>query len=220
MTGSTLATARRRAALLTAAASLSLFGLAAASPAATDSAVQIVYRAYQPSALTVLAGQTVTWRNSGLGPHTVTADSGQFDSGTLQTGATFSYTFTAPGTYAYSCTIHPTMHGKVLVLAALPPGFPPGTPLDAVLVHLSKKHTAQGSATLVHVQAARPGARALLQLQSPGGSSWSTRLRVRLSAGGVATFSLATSVHRRVRVIVQGASGEAPLISRPVRTPA
>jgi plastocyanin len=206
--------------LLIAAAALSSLALATASPAATDSAVQIVYRAYQPSALTVLAGQTVTWRNSGLGPHTVTADSGQFDSGTLQTGAAFSYTFSAPGTFAYSCTIHPTMHGRVVVLAALPPGFPPGAPLDAVLVHLSKKHGAQAATTLVRVQAARPGASALLQVQSPSGSSWSTRLRARLSAGGVTPFRLGANVHRRVRVIVHGGAGEAPLISRPVRPPA
>lgn len=203
-----------------AAGALSLLVSAGASPAATDAGVQIVYRAYQPAQLTVVAGQTVTWRNSGLGPHTVTSDAGQFDSGALQAGGTFSYTFSAPGTYAYSCTIHPTMHGRVVVLAALPPGFPPGTPLDAVLVHLSKKHTAHGNATLVRVQAARPGAMALLQLQSPAGSSFATKLRAQLGAGGVTTFRLAANVHRRLRVIVRGPAGEAPLVSKPVRPPA
>jgi plastocyanin len=216
---SRLRTPRRRVTLLIAAVVSSLLVLASASPAATDTGVQIVYRAYQPAQLTVVAGQTVTWRNSGLGPHTVTSDAGQFDSGTLQTGATFSYTFSAPGTYAYSCTIHPTMHGKIVVLAALPPGFPPGASLDAVLVHLSKKHTAHGSATLVRVQAARPGAKVLLQLQSPGGSSFATKLRAQLSAGGVTTFTLAASVQRRLRVVVQGPAGEAPLISKTVRPP-
>jgi plastocyanin len=215
-----LGTQRRRAALLVVAALLMLLALAAASPASTQSGVQIVYRAYQPAQLTVLAGQTVTWRNSGLGPHTVTADAGQFDSGTLQAGTTFSYTFSTPGTFAYSCTIHPTMHGRVVVLAALPPGFPPGSSLDAVIVHLSEKHTAHGAATLVRVQAARPDAKALLQLQSPGGKSFATKLHTQLSAGGVATFSLAASVHRRLRVVVQGSAGEAPLISKPVRPPA
>ncbi len=196
-----------------------LLVLATVSPAATDSGVQIVYRAYQPALLTVVAGQTVTWRNSGLGPHTVTSDAGQFDSGALQAGGTFSYTFAAPGTYAYSCTIHPTMHGKVVVLAALPPGFPPGAPLDAVLVHLSSKHTAHGATTLVRVQAARPGAKVLLQLQSPRGS-FATKLRAQLGAGGVTTFTLAASVHRRLRVVVQGPAGEAPLVSKPLRPPA
>jgi plastocyanin len=208
-----------RLVLATAAASLALLALAAVTPAAGGSTVLIVYRAYQPSQLTVLVGQTVTWRNSGLGPHTVTADAGQFDSGTLQAGTTFSYTFSAPGSYAYSCTVHPTMHGSVTVLAALPPGFPATSSPDAVLVHISKKHAARSSTTLVRVQAARPGAKALLQLRSQSGSSWTTKLRGQLSATGVTTFRLSASVHRRLRVVVQGA-GEAPLVSRPLRPPA
>ncbi|HEY2571107.1 MAG TPA: cupredoxin family copper-binding protein [Solirubrobacteraceae bacterium] len=209
----------RRPAIALAATAAALLGLASGSTAATDAGVQIVYRAYQPAELTVLVGQPVTWRNSGLGPHTVTADAGQFDSSTLQAGATFSYTFSAPGTYAYSCTIHPTMHGKVVVLAALPPGFPPGRPLDAVIVQLSKKRRGHASTTLVRVQAARPGARALLQLQSPKGSSWKTSQRAQLSSAGRATFSLAGSAHHRLRIVVQGPAGEAPLTSKAVFPP-
>ena len=199
---------------------LALLCLAGVGAAATETGVQIVYRAYQPAELTVLAGQTVTWRNSGLGPHTVTADAGQFDSGVLQGGASFSYTFSTPGSYAYSCTIHPTMHGRVTVLAALPPGFPPGASLNAVVLHVSQKHTAHGGLTLVHAQAARPAAKALLQVQSPSGGSWSTRLRSQLSAAGATTFRLPAGVHRRVRVVIQSPAGEASLISKPVRPPA
>jgi plastocyanin len=199
---------------------LSLLCLASAGAAATETGVQIVYRAYQPAALTVLAGQTVTWHNSSLTPHTVTADAGQFDSGALQGGASFSYTFSTPGTFAYSCTIHPTMHGSVTVLAALPPGFPPGAPLNAVVLRVSQKHTAHGGLTLVRAQAARPAAKALLQVQSPHGGSWSTKLRAQLSAAGATTFKLPAGVHRRVRVVVQGSAGGASLISKPVRPPA
>jgi plastocyanin len=206
--------AARRIALATLAGATALLALAVGSTAATDTNVTIVYRAYQPSEVTVLAGQTVLWRNSGLGPHTVTAATGQFNSGTLQGGATFSYTFSTPGVYAYECLVHPTMHGKVDVLAA-----PPGASLDAVLVRLAKKHGAHASTTLVRVRAARPGAEALLQLQSPSGSSWSTKLRARLSTTGATTFSLSAGVNRRLRVVVQPA-GQAPLISRAVRPPA
>jgi plastocyanin len=206
----------RRIALAGVLTAVALLGVAAGSTAATDVNVSIVYRAYQPSQLTVLAGQTVTWRNSGLGPHTVTSDAGQFDSGTLQAGGAFSYAFSTPGKYLYSCLVHPTMHGAVVVLGALPPGFPAGEPLDAVLVHLSKTHGGQAGATLVHVQAARPGASALLQLQSPKGSSWSTTRRTQLGSTGKATFSLSAGVHRRLRVVVEG-PGEAPLTSKPLR---
>ena len=212
-------TAVRRIAPATLAGAIALLVLAVASTAATDTSVTIVYRAYQPSEVTVLAGQTVLWRNSGLGPHTVTATDGQFNSGTLQGGATFAYTFSTPGVYAYECLVHPTMHGRVDVLAAAPPGFPPGASLDAVLLHFAKKRAQHGSKTLVRVLAARPGAEALLQLQAPGGSSWSTKLRARLSAAGATTFRLSAGVHRRLRVVVQPA-GQAPLVSQAVRPPA
>jgi plastocyanin len=202
------------------AALLALLCLASAGTAATETGVQIVFRAYQPAELTVLAGQTVTWHNSSLGPHTVTSDAGQFDSGTLQGGGTFSYTFATSGVYTYSCMIHPTMHGEVVVLAALPPGFPSGAPLNAVVLRVSKKHTAHGGLTLVRAQAARPGAKALLQVQSPSGGSWSTKLRAKLSGAGATTFKLAASVRRRVRVVVQGPAGGASLVSKPVRPPA
>jgi plastocyanin len=185
------------------AGTLALPALTAANTAATDTNVSIVYRAYQPSDLTIVAGESVIWTNSGLGPHTVTSDAGQFDSGRLETGAAFSYTFTSPGTYLYSCTVHPTMHGRVVVLAELP---------QAVQVHLSKQRGAHGDLTLVHVDAPRPGAKALLQLRV--GSHWSTVRRTRLGSSGEATLRLNASVHRRLRVVVQGPGVQAPLISR------
>lgn len=190
------------------ASALALLGIAATSTAATDASVSIAFRAYQPSALTVSAGQTVTWRNSGLGPHTVTADSGQFDSEKLESGETFSYTFALPGTYLYSCTIHPTMHGKVVVL-------PAGSPLPgAQKVQLSLSD--HGGTTVAHVHAPRPGAAVLLQL-SPSGSSWHTARRAHLSPGGSASFTLAASVHEKLRVVVKGPAGKPPLISKALR---
>ena len=75
--------------------------------------------AYAPSTLTfsLAAKQTVKWKNNdGVSPeHTVTADLGAFNSGPLGDTNTFSFTFTAPGTYDYHCTIHPTMVGPIIV---------------------------------------------------------------------------------------------------------
>lgn len=61
------------------------------------------------------AGATVVWINQDPVPHTVTADDGSFDSGTLATVASTSHTFNKPGTYAYHCTFHPSMHGTIVV---------------------------------------------------------------------------------------------------------
>lgn len=87
-----------------------------AAPAAVGSdAVSIVGFAFEPATITVKTGETVTWTNQASADHTVVADDGSFQSGDLATGATFTHTFDAPGTYAYRCGIHPSMHGTVVV---------------------------------------------------------------------------------------------------------
>ena len=74
---------------------------------------------YSPSTITVVIGvnNTVTWMNNDAVPHTVTSDTGVFDSGAISQGGTFSYTFTTPGTYNYHCSYHPWMHGTVIVVS-------------------------------------------------------------------------------------------------------
>jgi len=76
--------------------------------------VSIVDFAFKPDAVTVKAGTTVTWTNHGR-THTVTADAGSFDSGHISSGGTFSMTFKKAGTYAYHCSIHPSMVAQVVV---------------------------------------------------------------------------------------------------------
>jgi plastocyanin len=39
----------------------------------------------------------------------------QFDSGIMQAGQTFRYTFNNPGTFEYYCTVHPSMVGEIVV---------------------------------------------------------------------------------------------------------
>jgi plastocyanin len=86
--------------------------------ASGGAAVTIVDFAFQPGLISVPAGTTVTWTNSGAAPHTVTSGMGVFDSGTISSGASFSTSFSAPGTYMYHCSIHPNMTGTVQVSAS------------------------------------------------------------------------------------------------------
>jgi plastocyanin len=74
--------------------------------------------AFVPSRIEVEAGTTVTWKNNDPLAHTVTAADKSFDSGLVNPGASWSYTFTKPGTYDFSCTPHPFMKGTVVVKAA------------------------------------------------------------------------------------------------------
>lgn len=70
---------------------------------------------FAPAALTVKAGSTVTWTNHDQEPHTIASDSGLFRSGALDTNDSFSYRFEQPGTYHYTCSIHPRMVGTIIV---------------------------------------------------------------------------------------------------------
>jgi plastocyanin len=70
---------------------------------------------FNPSTITVSAGQSVTWTNKDNISHTVTSDSPMFDSGSLSNGGTFSFNFPNAGTYNYHCSFHPGMTAKVVV---------------------------------------------------------------------------------------------------------
>ncbi|HZD23626.1 MAG TPA: copper-containing nitrite reductase [Acidimicrobiia bacterium] len=71
---------------------------------------------YSVNVLRVPVGTTVTWTNTDPGMfHTVTAVDGSFDSGFLEEGGTFSYTFETAGEFEYFCTPHPWMRAKVIV---------------------------------------------------------------------------------------------------------
>ena len=77
--------------------------------------------AFSPEELTVPVGTTVTWTNEGAVAHTATAgtpdapNAGLFDSGDLSTGDTFSHTFEEPRSFAYFCTIPPSMTATITV---------------------------------------------------------------------------------------------------------
>jgi plastocyanin len=71
--------------------------------------------AFSPSSITVSAGTTVTWTNKDAIAHTVTSLTNLFNSGNLNSGGTFSYTFATAGSYSYYCSIHPTMTATVTV---------------------------------------------------------------------------------------------------------
>ena len=88
----------------------------ASAPVAGEQ-VSIDNFAFAPATLTVKAGGTVTWTNHDEEPHTVAANDGTFHSPGMGTGATFSHTFPAAGTFDYVCSIHPMMHGTVVVTA-------------------------------------------------------------------------------------------------------
>ena len=87
----------------------------APKPAAAGATVAIEAFAFTPPTLTATVGRSVRWENHDPAEHTVTAEDGSFDSGTMARGATFERTFDSPGEYRYICALHPGMTGRVVV---------------------------------------------------------------------------------------------------------
>jgi len=134
---------------------------AAATP---DYQVDIMgYKFGDGKQLVVEVGQTVQWTNHDSAPHTVTTTKAPvaFDSGTLQQGDSWSYTFTKVGTYEYYCAVHPDMVSSVKVVAAsggggttptptptaTPSGTPTGTPTATPTVTPTSTPTGMPTAT-------------------------------------------------------------------------
>ena len=86
----------------------------ASTAVATDN-VAITNFKFSPATVTVTAGSTVVWTNNDSIQHDVTFDGGGIVSGDMNHNDTFSHTFPTAGTYHYICSIHPFMHGTVIV---------------------------------------------------------------------------------------------------------
>jgi plastocyanin len=101
---------------------LTLAGCGRSSTAATPpdqppvtgiTTIQLHDRRFQPAAVQLPAGTTVTWQfTDGHRKHNVTGDGW---SSPLQSTRTYTHTFNRPGAYAYRCTLHPGMEGRVVV---------------------------------------------------------------------------------------------------------
>ncbi|WP_327717490.1 cupredoxin family copper-binding protein [Streptomyces sp. NBC_00490] len=105
-----------------------------AAAAAPDRQVDIMNNKFgDGKQLVVEVGQTVRWTNHDSVPHTVTTTKGpkKFDSGTLERGDSWSYTFTAAGTYEYYCAVHPDMVASVKVVEPSDGGGTTPTPTAA-----------------------------------------------------------------------------------------
>ena len=95
-------------------------------PVAGVTEVAVRDNEFEPEAIAVPLGTTVTWRWEGDDPHNVVCDG--FES-PVQDDGTFVHTFADAGTYDYRCTLHPGMSGEVVVAGEA--GSDPGATGDA-----------------------------------------------------------------------------------------
>ena len=93
---------------------VALMILVSAVSAATHD-VSIAGFAFVPDNIDITVGDTVRWTNNDSVPHTSTSDTAEWDSGTLNNGESFEFTFNTADSYPYHCGFHPSMTGTVNV---------------------------------------------------------------------------------------------------------
>lgn len=69
---------------------------------------------FSPGTITIRVGSSVKWVNMSDTIHTATS-AGNWDSGYIAIGGSYTHKFTRAGTYSYACAIHPYMTGTVIV---------------------------------------------------------------------------------------------------------
>ncbi|HEX4797804.1 MAG TPA: cupredoxin family copper-binding protein [Burkholderiales bacterium] len=96
-----------------------VLGLALALPAAgmaagAAHAARIEGMKFEPERLEVTVGDTITWTNRDVVPHTVTGAGRSLESGTIAPGGKWTYRVRAKGEIAYVCRFHPMMKGVLV----------------------------------------------------------------------------------------------------------
>lgn len=86
-----------------------------AAPARHSYAVVIEGMKFVPERLEVAAGDTISWTNRDVVPHTVSAAAAGIESGTIAPGATWKTSVGRRGELPYLCRFHPTMKAAVVV---------------------------------------------------------------------------------------------------------
>jgi len=90
--------------------------IALPSTLAATSDVSITSTGFHPSAVTIPAGDALTWTNNDTLRHQVVANDGSFSSPVLASKQSYSHTFKTGGSFAYHDGLHPALRGSVTVI--------------------------------------------------------------------------------------------------------
>ena len=165
-----------------------------AAASADEASVDMFSTAFNPAQLTVVAGDTVTWRNGDIVVHDVKGAA--FTSGIIGRFESFSQRFDTPGTQAYVCTLHLGMAAQLEVLAAQLTA-PTGAAYAGETIEL-KGRTASGAAVTLERDA--------------GGGAWQPAGTVTAASNGTFKASVEAAAGYRART----AGGESPAVAATV----
>jgi plastocyanin len=139
---------------------LSMVPIVGAAPRAAETkTVSIKGFAFNPKAITINVGDTVTWTNDDTATHSATASDKSFDSGSLAAGTgKFSFTFDKAGTFSYACKFHDIMQGTIEVTdAAMAAPAAPATQSATGSVDAADQAIQDGTVTVAKATISVPG---------------------------------------------------------------
>ena len=149
---------------------------------AAEFQVDIVGFVYSPSSLIIAPGDTITWTNQDVAPHTATADDESWDTGILQQGESASLVFGgSERVESYFCAVHPSMKASFEVGPLGVGGDAPGLPTVGSRIS-SIAPNPFNPATSIQFSLEEPS-RVLLSIHGAAGHRIRTLLREKRSGG-------------------------------------
>jgi len=172
--------------------------LLAPSAVAATKTVSVKRAGFSPASVSIVAGDSIRWRNDDTRNHQVVSVTGTFASPVLRPGRTFTFNFAVAGTYRYRDALNPALTGVVRVA-----GAPPALTLATSQPQISygAKVTLSGA-----VNSKKAGESVQLIYQPYGAASEILLATVITGEGGVFGFNVAPKILTTYRAAWKGVS--------------
>jgi plastocyanin len=165
-----------------------VLGLLLAGPAvaATTKTVAIKSASFSPATVSIVAGDSIRWRNDDTKSHQIVSTTGAFASPVLTRGKTYTFRFDVAGTYRYRDALNPKVTGTVKVA-----GPPP-----SVSLALSQPQIDYGDRVTItgQVNSHKAGENVQLSYQPYGQASELVLATVITGADGIFSYNVSPKV--------------------------
>ena len=160
--------------------------LVAPAAAATTKTVSIKRAAFSPATVSIVAGDSIRWRNDDTQNHQIVSTTGAFASPVLARGRTYTFRFDVAGTYRYRDALNPSVTGTVRVAGAPP----------AVTLAISQPQIAYGQKVTLtgQVNSKKAGENVQLSYQPYGQASEVVLATVITGADGTFSYAVAPKI--------------------------
>jgi plastocyanin len=177
---------------------LAILVVAPVGSAATTKGVSIKRSSFSPATVSIVAGDTIRWKNNDTHNHQVVSTTGTFASPVLAPGRTYSFRFDVAGTYKYRDALVPTSVGTIKVAGA-PPAVTLGTSLPQITY--GTRVTLSGQ-----INSKKAGENVQLNYLPYGQGSEAVLATVITGADGVFSYNVTPKILTTYRATWKGAS--------------